>query len=82
MLPSEKIRFIDSWENARYFSEREKEYLALEVIKLCAGGDYEHQTHQILNDQWNGFEGYSPEEKVILMTRPSGHHKVKAILRG
>lgn len=81
MLPSQKIEFINSWENAQYFSEREKEYLALEVIKLSIGGDYEEQVHQILNDQWNGFDGYSAEEKVVLMTRPSGHHEVRAILR-
>lgn len=81
-----KRQIIKKWQHSNQFTEREIEYLALEVVKFQGYKNVGIQelttlAVQELDQIWNDLKGYTDTEKVVLMTRLSDHPEVKAILK-
>lgn len=80
----DKLRFVESWQHAHHFSDREKESQSLDTLSFqeLSGSDLERVAHAQLDEIWSKLGGYSPEDRVVLMTRSGDHPEVIQILKG
>lgn len=92
MVPGKKIEYIRQWQYAHLFSERQLEYLALEVVKLSlvpkkapkekiTEAHTRSMIHKQLDEVWESLLSFDESDRPTLMTRPSEHPEVQAILR-